>query len=164
MIKEYTNPPRTSLKLEHLSLTPKLILYYFYILTKRVRRPLWCVWEEELSPSIYSSTKGRFGGIFLAYPHETTLGVHQEAPHGRRRRLVRPGVRGTLGAATPRCGLLVIAFRMAVCWWSWVTSRWVWGPKSLGRGFTFNCLFALSLIAHFWCVFLFIHTCVLQNT
>jgi hypothetical protein len=40
MIKEYTNPSRTFLKLEHLSLTPKLILYYFYILAKRVRRSL----------------------------------------------------------------------------------------------------------------------------
>ena len=76
MIKEYTNPPRTSLELEHLSLTPKLILYYFYILAKRMRRALVVCVSGEASPSFYSSLLVGLKEYSGGDPQRTALHSH----------------------------------------------------------------------------------------
>jgi hypothetical protein len=75
MIKEYTNPLRTSLELKHLSLTPKLILYYFYILAKRMRRTLMvCEWGG--LPSFYSSLLVGFKEYSRGDPQHTAFHSH----------------------------------------------------------------------------------------
>ena len=65
-IQDYTGTPKTSLELEHLSLTPnELVLLLFLYLGKWYEKSsLWCVWNEEGRPSFIGGEEGIFHGIF----------------------------------------------------------------------------------------------------